>query len=270
MWGTFFYCLTQIKSSEKSPRHLLLSSGIFRMNGQTMIPTYFRLQEASMIHILVVEDDEKLNQIICSYLVRNNYSAKGCINPVEAYELLYAETYDLIISDIMMPEISGFDFAKEIRQKNPVVPILFVTALDDFASKQKGFHAGIDDYMVKPIDMDELILRVGALLRRAHIRNENRLEMSDLVLVRDEMAAYIAGEEVSILPREFNILYKLLSHPKKVFTRSELIDEYWGMTNHTGLRTVDVYITKLRKEFAHCKSFEIVTVHGFGYKAVLK
>lgn len=223
-----------------------------------------------MINILVVEDDEKLNQIICSYLSKNNYSAKGCINPVEAYDLLYEGTYDLIISDIMMPKINGFDFAKEIRRKNPTIPILFITALDDFASKQKGFYAGIDDYMVKPVDMDELILRVGALLRRAHIKNENRLEIGDLVLVRDEMAAYVSGEEVPILPREFNILYKLLSHPKKIFTRSELIDEYWGMTNDTGLRTVDVYITKLRKEFAHCKSFEIVTVHGFGYKAVLK
>ncbi len=223
-----------------------------------------------MINILVVEDDENLNRIICTYLARNNYNAKGCKNPAEAYDVMYSETYDLIISDIMMPKINGFDFAKEIRQKNPAVPILFITALDDLSSKQKGFYAGIDDYMVKPVDMDEMILRVGALLRRADIKNENRMEIGDLVLVRDEMAAYVNGEEVRILPREFNILYKLLSHPKKIFTRSELIDEYWGMTNDTGLRTVDVYITKLRKAFADCRSFEIVTVHGFGYKAVLK
>ncbi len=223
-----------------------------------------------MINILVVEDDEKLNQIICSYLAQNNYQAKGCFNPIEAYDLLYAESYDLIISDIMMPKESGFDFAREIRRKNPTIPILFITALDDLSSKQKGFYAGVDDYMVKPLDMDELVLRVGALLRRAQIRNENRLEINELLLVRDEMAAYVDGEEVPVLPREFNILYKLLSHPKRVFTRSELIDEYWGMTNDTGLRTVDVYITKLRKDFAHCKSFEIVTVHGLGYKAVLK
>lgn len=223
-----------------------------------------------MINILVVEDDEKLNRIICSYLAKNNYSARGCKDPVEAYDLLYSENFDLIISDIMMPNINGFDFAKDVRRNNPTIPILFTTALDDLSSKQKGFHAGIDDYMVKPIDMDELVLRVGALLRRAQIKNENRLEIGDLVLVRDEMTAYVAGEEVSILPKEFNILYKLLSHPKKIFTRSELIDEYWGMTSDTGLRTVDVYITKLRKEFANCKSFEIVTVHGFGYKAVVK
>ena len=124
--------------------------------------------------------------------------------------------------------------------------------------------------MVKPVDMDEMVLRVGALLRRARVQQENRLEIGDLVLVRDEMTAYVRGEEVKILPREFQVLYKLLSHPKKIFTRSELLDDYWGMSNETGLRTVDVYITKLRKAFAHCQNFEIVTVHGFGYKAVLK
>ncbi|MCM1541223.1 MAG: response regulator transcription factor [Blautia sp.] len=223
-----------------------------------------------MINILVVEDDEKLNQIICTYLSRNNYQAKGCKNPMEAYDMMCSEMYDLIISDIMMPKINGFDFAAEVRQKNPTVPILFVTALDDLSSKRKGFFAGVDDYMVKPIDMDELVLRVGALLRRANIKNENRMEIGGLVLVRDEMTAYVNGEEIPILPKEFNILYKLLSHPKKIFTRSELMDEYWGMANDTGLRTVDVYITKLRKEFAACQSFEIITVHGFGYKAVLK
>ena len=222
------------------------------------------------MNILVVEDDEKLNQIICAYLARSGYAARGCKNPVEAYDLLYAEPCDLIVSDIMMPQVDGFDFAKEIRSKNPHIPILFITALDDLASKQKGFHAGVDDYMVKPVDMDELVLCVGALLRRTRLESENRLQVGELTLVRDEMSAYVNGEEVPLLPREFNILYKMLSHPKKIFTRSELIDEYWGMTNDTGLRTVDVYITKLRKAFAHCRSFEIVTVHGFGYKAVIR
>ena len=223
-----------------------------------------------MAHILVVEDDEKLNEIICAYLARSGHQPKGCRSPVEAYDLLYESPYDLIISDVMMPEIDGFDFAKAIRKKDPAIPILFITALDDLVSKTKGFSAGIDDYMVKPVDMDELVLRVGALLRRAKIKNENRLQIGSLLLVRDEMTAYVNGEEVPILPREFNVLYKLLSHPKKIFTRSELMDEYWGMTNETGLRTVDVYVAKLRKAFAHCSSFEIVTVHGFGYKAVLK
>ena len=184
-----------------------------------------------MARILVVEDDEKLNQIMCAYLVRSGYQATGCHNPAEAYDLLCAGDYDLILSDIMMPGENGFDFAREIRRQNPQIPILFVTALDDFPSKQKGFSAGVDDYMVKPVDMDEMVLRVGALLRRARVQQENRLEIGDLVLVRDEMAAYVRGEEVKILPREFQVLYKLLSHPKKIFTRSELLDDYWGMTN---------------------------------------
>lgn len=223
-----------------------------------------------MIKILVVEDDEKLNQLICTYLTQNSYLARGCRNPQEAYNMLYAEIFDLIISDIMMPKINGFEFAGEIRKKNPDLPILFISALDDITSKQKGFHIGIDDYMVKPIDMNEMVLRVGALLRRVHIKNENKIEIGDLTLVRDEMSAYVNGEAIPILPKEFNILYKLLLHPKRIFTRSELLDEYWGLESDSGLRTVDVYITRLRKEFASCKSFEIVTVHGFGYKAVLK
>ena len=223
-----------------------------------------------MIHILVVEDDEKLNKIICTYLCKNSYQAKGCCNPIEAYEMLGRENFDLIVSDIMMPEIDGFEFVQTIRSQNPGIPILFITALDDFSSKAKGFNAGIDDYMVKPLDLDELILRVGALLRRFQIKNENKLTIGNLTLVQDEMTAYVDGEEIPLLPREFHVLYKLLSHPKKVFTRSELIDEYWGLESETGLRTVDVYITKLRNKFASCKNFEIVTVHGFGYKAVLK
>ena len=155
-----------------------------------------------MVRILVVEDDEKLNQIICAYLTQNDYQAKGCLNPIEAYDLLFAENYDLIISDIMRPKVDGFDFAKQIREKDPAIPILFVTALDDLSAKRKGFSAGVDDYMVKPIDMDELVLRVGALLRRARIKNENRLEIGGLVLVRDEMSAYVNGEEIALPSQE--------------------------------------------------------------------
>lgn len=223
-----------------------------------------------MINVLVVEDDKNLNQIICSFLSKNGYNATGCLNPLEAYELLSGRIYDLIITDIMMPQINGYDFVEEVRSKKPMIPILFITALDDFSSKQKGFVAGADDYMVKPLDMNEMILRVGALLRRAKVSSENRLEIGELLLVRDEMTVYMNGRELSVSPREFNVLYKLLSHPKRIFTRSELMDEYWGMSNDTGLRTVDVYIAKLRKELADCESVEILTVQGFGYKAVLK
>ncbi len=223
-----------------------------------------------MINILVVEDDLKLNQIICTYLSKHNYHAQGCSSPAEAYDLLFSTTYHLIISDIMMPGEDGFDFAKTIRAQNSLIPILFISALDDFASKQKGFRIGVDDYMVKPVDMDELILRVGALLRRMNLSNDNKLTIGSLVLVKDEMTAYVDGEEIPLLPREFNVLFKLLSYPKKIFTRSELIDEYWGLESETGLRTVDVYITKLRNKFSNCNDFEIITVHGFGYKAVIK
>lgn len=223
-----------------------------------------------MNNILVVEDDEKMNSILCSHLNKNGYRAVGCVNPVEAYDLLYGSQFDMIISDIMMPQVDGFEFAEKIRETNKDIPILFMTSLDDFRSKQKGFKAGIDDYMVKPVDLDEVLLRISALLRRAKINSENVLEVGDVKLMRDEMTVYVNGEEVPVMPREFQILYKLLSYPKKIFTRSELVDEYWGLAGDTGLRTVDVYVTKLRKVFSDCKSFEIVTVHGFGYKAVLK
>lgn len=223
-----------------------------------------------MINILVVEDDLKLNQIVCTYLNNNGYYAVGCKNPTAAYDLMFTSVYDLIISDIMMPEIDGFEFAKTIREMNKMIPILFITARDDISSKQRGFRIGIDDYMVKPIDMDEMVLRVGALLRRANIVNEKKLSIGSLLMNADEMTAYVSGEEVSLTVREFNILYKLLSYPKHTFTRSQLINEFWGLESESGLRTVDVYITKLRDKFSQCKDFEIVTVHGLGYKAVVK
>ena len=223
-----------------------------------------------MINILVVEDDKKLNQIVCSYLKENGYSVKGCLNPNEAYDLMYNSLFDLIISDIMMPGIDGFEFAKTIREMNKTIPILFMTARDDFTSKQKGFNLGIDDYMVKPINMNELVLRVGALIRRANIMNEKMLSVGNLIMDADAMTATVNEEEVPITVREFNILYKLLSYPKRTFSRAQLMDEFWGLETETSLRAVDVYITKLREKFSDCDGFKIVTVHGLGYKAVLQ
>lgn len=223
-----------------------------------------------MNRILIVEDDERFNQIVCTFLMKNNYQAEGCLNPVQAFDLLCQKNYDLIISDIMMPQVNGIDFAQAVRQTNASIPILFVSALDDLSTKQKGFRAGIDDYMVKPIDLEELVLRVEALLRRSQLNNANELCIGNLVLRQDEMSVFVDGEEIPIMPREFSILYKMLSYPKKIFTRSDLLEDYWAMSNDNSLRSVDVYITKLRKKFAHCDSFELVTVHGFGYKAVLK
>ena len=222
-----------------------------------------------MVNILVVEDDSKLNQIVCTYLNDSGYAARGCLNPREAYDLMYNNPYDLILSDIMMPEIDGFEFAKTVREINKTVPILFMTARDDISSKQKGFWAGIDDYMVKPINMDELVLRVGALLRRANIVNEKKLTVGSLVMDADEMTVRMNGEEIPVTLREFNILYKMLSYPKHTFSRAQLMDEFWGVDSDTSLRAVDVYITKLRDKFSCCEDFKIITVHGLGYKAVL-
>ena len=223
-----------------------------------------------MINILVVDDDPKLNQIVCTYLSDSGFRTKGCLNANEAYAEMYNHLYELIISDIMMPEIDGFEFARTVRQINRHIPILFMSAKDDLPSKQKGFQLGIDDYMVKPIELDELVLRIGALLRRARIAAMRKLEVGKLVLDADERAAYLDGDEVPMTVREFNLLFKLLSYPKKTFTRSALRDEFWDAESNSGLRTVDVYIARLREKFAACDSFEIVTVHGMGYKAVLK
>lgn len=224
-----------------------------------------------MFKILVVEDDRELNKTVCSYLDQNGYEATGCLGAAEAYDAMYGGTlFDLIISDIMMPGVDGFEFAKSVRELNQEIPILFMTARDDFASKQRGFKSGIDDYMVKPVDLDELLLRIGALLRRAGIASSKRLTVGSLMLDAEEHTAYLDGEEVPLTVREFNLIYKLLSYPKKTFTRSQLMDEFWDSGTSSGPRTVDVYMTKLRDKFSNCSDFEIVTVHGLGYKAVLK
>lgn len=223
-----------------------------------------------MFKILVVEDDRDLNQAVCSFLRQSGYEAVGCPDANQAYNAMYNNTFDLIVSDIMMPGMDGFEFAKTVRELNEVIPILFMTARDDFASKQRGYRIGIDDYMVKPIDLDELFLRIGALLRRAKIASSHRLEIGKLILDADERSAVLDGEEISLTMREFNILYKLLSYPKKTFTRAQLMDEFWDADSNTAPRAVDVYMTKLRDKFSQCGEFTIVTVHGLGYKAVIR
>lgn len=223
-----------------------------------------------MVHILVVEDDTNLNKLVCSYLNNSGFEAKGCLNAEDAYEEMYNNLYDLIISDIMMPGVDGFEFAQSIRRVNKNIPILFMSAKDDLSSKQKGFQLGIDDYMVKPIELDELLLRVRALLRRANIEMERRITVGGLTLDADAMSAELDGEEIPTTTREFNIIYKLLSYPNKIFSRAQLMDEFWGVDSETSLRAVDVYITKLRDKFSVCNAFEIRTIRGMGYKAVLK
>ncbi|WKY47640.1 response regulator transcription factor [Eubacteriaceae bacterium ES3] len=223
-----------------------------------------------MINILVVEDDVKLNYIICTFLNDNGYHAISCKDGNEAYDQILEGPIDLIVSDIMMPEMDGFEFAQAIRQHNKTIPILFMTARDDLEAKQKGYNLGIDDYVVKPVEMDELILRVAALLRRANIRNEQKLEVGSLLLKEEETTAYLNDQELPLTVKEFNILFKLLSYPKRTFTRAQLMDEFWGYESESSPRTVDVSITKLREKLSSCDDIEIVTVRGLGYKAVIK
>lgn len=223
-----------------------------------------------MFKILVVEDDRELNRTVCTFLNRSGYDATGCLNGNEAYDALYGHRFDLIVSDIMMPGVDGFEFARTLRELDQEIPILFMTARDDIASKQRGFRIGVDDYMVKPIDLDELFLRIGALLRRAKIAASRKIEIGSFVMDADEHTAYLGEAEISLTNREFSILYKLLSYPKKTFTRTQLMDEFWDADTETAPRAVDVYMTKLRSKLAACEDFEIKTVHGLGYKAVIK
>lgn len=223
-----------------------------------------------MFKILVVEDDKELNKTVCSFLNHSGYEAIGCTNANDAYDALYENMFDMIVSDIMMPDVDGFEFAESVREINQEIPILFMTARDDIASKQRGFRIGVDDYMVKPIDLDELFLRIGALLRRAKIAASRKLEIGSFVMDADEHTAYLNEEEINLTNREFSILYKLLSYPKKTFTRTQLMDEFWDADTETAPRAVDVYMTKLRQKLSQCEDFEIVTVHGLGYKVVIR
>ena len=223
-----------------------------------------------MFQILVVEDDRDLNRTVCAFLNSSGYQATGCLDANDAYDAMYGTMFDLIVSDIMMPGTDGFEFARNVRALNENIPILFMTARDDIASKQRGFRIGVDDYMVKPIDLDELFLRIGALLRRAKIATSRKLEVGRFSMDADEFTAELDGVEINLTKREFNILYKLLSYPKKTFTRQQLMDEFWDADSETAPRAVDVYMTKLRQKLAACEDFEIKTVHGLGYKAVIR
>ncbi len=223
-----------------------------------------------MFKILVLEDETELARTVCSYLNRRGYSATPCENAVLAYNELFSGVYDLIISDIMLPGIDGYEFAATVRETNTDIPIIFMTARDDFYSKQKGFNAGIDDYMVKPINLEELVLRIEAVMRRAKIASSRKLSVGNFEMNMDERSARLDGKELAFTAREYNILYKLLSYPNKTFTRTQLMDEFWGCETSSGPRTVDVYMAKIRDKLADCPSIEIITVHGLGYKAVTK
>ena len=222
-----------------------------------------------MFKILLVDDDRDFSKAVIAYLGRSGYEMDYASTADEAYDKIYAQVYDLILSDIMMPGTDGFQFASHIRAINRNIPLLFISALDDISSKHKGFQLGIDDYMVKHIELDELLMRIKAILRRSGIAQSKRLVIGDTVLDREERSAYVSGVEISLTQREFDIVFKLLSYPKKIFSRQALMDEFWDSETTSSTRTVDVYVTKLRDKFSSSKDFEIQTVHGLGYKAVI-
>ena len=222
-----------------------------------------------MFKILLVDDDRDFSKAVIAYLGRSGYELDYASTADEAYDKIYAQVNDLILSDIMMPGTDGFQFASHIRAINRNIPLLFISALDDISSKHKGFQLGIDDYMVKPIELDELLMRIKAILRRSGIAQSKRLVIGDTVLDREERSAYVSGVEIYLTQREFDIVFKLLSYPKKIFSRQALMDEFWDSETTSSTRTVDVYVTKLRDKFSSSKDFEIQTVHGLGYKAVI-
>ena len=222
-----------------------------------------------MNRILIVEDDMDLNISASAFLKRKGYTVFSADSVAEAWDILDENQVDLIVSDIMMKNVDGFEFLKMLREGDKNMPMLFMSARDDIEAKTKGFKDGVDDYMVKPINLEELDLRISALLRRAEIKNTKRIELYDFIMDEDERSAYVNGNEINLTSREFDLLYKLLSYPKKTFTRSALMAEFWPVESDATLRTVDVFITRIRDKTKGATSFKIETVHGLGYKAVI-
>lgn len=223
-----------------------------------------------MFNILIVEDNADMRELFCTVLSDHGYHAIGALDGVDALNIMEKEYIDLIVADIMMPNMDGYELTVSLRDAHYDLPILIVTAKDQFADMQRAFRAGIDDYMVKPINVNELLLRVEALLRRAKISNEKRIIMGGTILDYDSLTVTKNGVESTLPQKEFYLLYKLLTYPGKIFTRQQLMDEIWGMFSETDERTVNTHINRLRDRFEGCNDFEIVTVRGLGYKAVKK
>lgn len=223
-----------------------------------------------MVKILVAEDDRDLSRFVSVCLRRAGYEVTVAENGVEALSALENGKFDLLLTDIMMPQMDGFELAESVRLTNKTMPIIFMTAKDDKPSQLLGYTLGIDDYVVKPFDVDVLQMKITALLRRAHIEQEKELTVGNLTMNTEERSATVNGTEISLTVREFDLLFKLLSYPKKTFTRSALMDEFWDYDSSATSRTVDVYMSKLREKTADCDGFEILTVHGLGYKAVFR
>ena len=227
------------------------------------------LKEVKMFNILVVEDDKDLNFTLTSCLKGNGFNVFSAYNGLDALNIFYENKISLVLSDIMMPLLDGYGLAKEIRSYDEIVPIIFMSARDDKPSKQMGYRIGIDDYITKPFDLDEIVYKVIAIKRRLKIESVNELNIGNFKMIKDEHVAYVDDSEISLTVREFDILYTMISYPKKIFTRSKLMEDFWDYDSSATSRTVDVYMAKLREKTKNCNGFEIQTVHGLGYKVVL-
>jgi DNA-binding response OmpR family regulator len=222
----------------------------------------------AMLNILVVEDNDDMCELLCKVLSNHGYNSLSASDGIKALDMLDEHYIDLIIADVMMPNMNGYELTKTLRETNFNMPILLVTAKGQFEDMKKGFSYGADDYMVKPINVDELVLRVEALLRRAKIASENKIVVGSTVLNSDSLSVTINDDEIVLPKKEFNLLFKLLSYPNKIFTRQQLMDEIWGMYSDTDDRTINTHINRLRDKLQNCKDFEIITVRGLGYKVV--
>lgn len=223
-----------------------------------------------MVNILLAEDDKDLNLLTSTYLKKAGFNVVAVYNGLDALNKFYEEKFDIVLSDIMMPLCDGFELAKDIRSYDKVIPIIFLSARDDKPTKQMGYRIGVDDYITKPFDLDELVLKINAICRRLNINQIQEIVVGNLRMNNEERIAVVDDEELNLSLREFNILYHLLQNPKKTFTRGKLMEDFWDYDSSATSRTVDVYMAKLRDKTKNCNGFSIETVHGLGYKVILK
>ena len=221
-----------------------------------------------MLKILIAEDDRELRQLFSHVLSRNGYTVTGVSNGQEALDAMDADFYDMIISDIMMPVMDGYELVRQLRDVGNTTPVLMITAKDAFDDMRLGFQSGVDDYMVKPINVNEMVLRVQALLRRAQMIHDRRQTIGDTVMECDSLTVTVSGESTVLPQKEFMLLYKMAAYPGKIFTRQQLMDEIWGYDSDSDTHTVDVHIGRLRDRFRDNRDFKIVTIRGVGYKVV--
>lgn len=222
-----------------------------------------------MFNVLVVEDDKNLKKLMVTYLKKNNYTTFEARNGIQALDIIDKQYIDLVISDIMMPEMDGYELLSELRIANYEIPIMLITAKSDISDKKQGFILGADDYMVKPIDMEEMVLRVSVLLKRAKSANKRKIILRDLIIDYDQLSVVKDDKVYNLAQKEFYLLYKLVSTPNTIFTRQELIEEIWGLESESEYRTVDVHIKRLREKLKELNELEIVTVRGLGYKCII-